>query len=925
MWLNKQTLCKNVLLSIVQAEGFYYSEDVLFIVDTVLHMLAIYRIMSCSLLLFSFLCSCLKGTVNLLQHVFGVIYKRLTESSLKQEIQEGDALYTYLINLMNNLDGFVNKISMLPDQNITNSDVMFPLISHLLESTGLTPLLPLLFSDHPLNVSTVIDVASKLGRLNQHIFTFNETDPTMPELERLIIQFLSMEGNLTMSLSHIMGHSLLTYSGYFHPDNLAPLREAIKPFTNQTSAGLVEAILSAMELLKTVMDSPNGDPTHIILGYIRQLQEFVMSLYRLQRIQHLSLSSGELSTAQVTDLHLITKDFLNLLTPESLQNLTQAGPDAAQNIVIQKFLAFLPPDVQGKANHFLQDFKALQYHVAECAAGQNCLAGISEIFTFLDQILDMMLSANGSVTIKLAANNSVPRVREYEEIASIFFPLLLSSNDAAFVEMFRQTLYFIRLVMATPNITVSDVQNALRQSNLTLEQLNNIAALAGAANINDLMVNIMEIINARQCFEPQHNPMVTAQCVRGLINGVSGFLTHLPALRNETAILSLIPLIVNNTISEVIQVNFSSNPTMGLVHTLNSTLANVKMSLQLNNLNTPEIMNEIRVLEGLIQLAANPEPFNNLTFNYSMYAQKVYLEIIDWYLKRVVDITSNSSVSELLHPFFYLTQMQVTLQLAQTNFSLFVSNQVEFLINNLQYPIDGVGLRKIGLTLVETFRRLFELIMVSVEVTGPAPFCNSTILYAAKLQVKLYLDLIEKWMKQPNIPLVLTSMLQWGNPSMNLSTPVKDLQHLLQSMGNILSDDQLDYLYIIGNITQSLSQALMVAEQPGGLQSDHFLAAILEAVQSAMQILRSTGTLPLSVQQNILEIVHYSLKLIVQPDMSFASSRNISLVILKKAESVIQQMVPEMLATYMLSGIKVATTYFETVSTAGGPDSWNQL
>lgn len=42
MWLNKQTLCKNVLLSIVQAEGFYYSEDVLFIVDTVLHMLAIY-------------------------------------------------------------------------------------------------------------------------------------------------------------------------------------------------------------------------------------------------------------------------------------------------------------------------------------------------------------------------------------------------------------------------------------------------------------------------------------------------------------------------------------------------------------------------------------------------------------------------------------------------------------------------------------------------------------------------------------------------------------------------------------------------------------------------------------------------------------------------------------------------------------------
>ncbi|XP_070770245.1 uncharacterized protein abca12 [Enoplosus armatus] len=829
------------------------------------------------------LVNCLKGTVNLLQYVYGDIYKHLA--------------------------------------------------GNLLQSTGLTPLLPLLLSDGPVNVSTVLDVASKLGRLNQHIFTFNETDPTMPELERLIMQLLSLEGNLTMSLSHIMGHTLLTYSDYFHPDDVARLREAIQPFTNQTSAGFVESILSAMELLKTVMDSPNGDPTNIILGYIRQLQEFVMSLYRLRKIQHLELPSGQLNTSHVTDLHLLSKDFLNLLTPESLQNLTQAGPDAAQNIVAQKFVAFLPPEVQREAARFLQEFKALQYQMTKCAAGQNCLDGISEIFTFLDQILDMMLSANGNVTIKIAATNSVLEAREYEEITSTFFSLLLSSNDAAYVETFQQTLHFIRLILATPNITVSDVQNALRQSNLTLEELNSITALAGAANINDLMVNIMEIINARQCFEPQHNPMVTAQCVMGLINGVSSFLTHLPALRNETAILSLIPLIISNTISDVIQVNFSSNPHMALVHTLNNTLTNVKMSLQLNHLNTPEIMNEIKVLEGLIQLAANTEAFNNndttLIAN-PMYSQKVYLEIVDWYLKRLQNITSKSSISELLHPFFYLTQMQVTLQLAQTDFSLFVSNQVELLIKTLQYPIDGAGVSKIGQTTVEILRGLFELIKVNLDfqnnVSGSEPLFNTTILHATELQVKLYLDLIQKWMKQPNVLLVLTSMLQWGKSSMNVSTPVTDLQHLLQTMVHFFSDDQLAYLSVIGNVTQSLSKALMVAEQPGGLQSDHFSAAILEAVQSAMQILTAaTGPLPLSVQHNILEIVQDSLKLIVQPDMGFASSRNISLLILKRAESVIQQIVPEMFAEYLLSGLKVATTYFESISTAGGPDSWNHL
>ncbi|KAM7407614.1 hypothetical protein PAMA_003372 [Pampus argenteus] len=180
-------------------------------------------------------------------------------------------------------------------------------------------------------------------------------------------------------------------------------------------------------------------------------------------------------------------------------------------------------------------------------------------------------------------------------------------------------------------------------------------------------------------------------------------------------------------------------------------------------------------------------------------------------------------------------------------------------------------------------------------------------------------------MKQPNVPLVLTSMFQWGS-SMNASTPVTDLHHLLQTMVNILSDDQLAYLSIIDNITQSLSKALMVAEQPGGLQSDHFSAAILEALQSAMQVLRgATGPLPLSVEQNIQEIVQHSLRLILHPDLSFASSVNISLLILKRAENIIQHIVPRTFAEYLLSGIEVITTYFETVSMASGPDNWNQM
>lgn len=869
--------------------------------------------------------------MKLLQDIYSSTYKSLYSSVLTKELKGGGAMSNYLINLLNEVDDFVKKIVVLPDSSISNIEH----ISSLLQSTGLTPLLPLLFSHQPPNASAVIDAALKIGRLNQHIFTFNESDPTMPELERLIVKFLSMEDNLTISLSHIMGYSVLTYLKYITPDDVAQVRKILQHYTNQTSSGMVEAILKAMELLKTATDSPNGDPTHIILAYIQQLQEFVISLLKLKRMDRSSQPNGQLSLAQVTDLHQTFKEFLSLLTPVGLQNLIRVGPDVAQNTVIQKFVPLLPPHVQVEAVRLLQEFKTLQDEVGKCAAGQNCLTGISELFTFLDKILDMMLSANGSVSLTFTTPNSLMRMQQYEEVASIFFPLLLSSNDAAYVRTFRQTLHFIRLVMAAQNITVSDVQNALKQSNLTIDDLNQIAALAGAANINDLTVNIMQIINARQCFDPQNNIMMTAQCVQRLANGVISFLMHLPALRNDTAVLSTIPLIVNNTISEIVQSNFSSNPAMVLMHVLNVTLANVKLSLKLNNLNTPEIMNEISVLEGLIQLATLPLPLNTsinvtLLMNNPTYPQKVYLQIIDWYLKRIVAITNNSSAFDLLQPFFSLTQLQVTLQLASTNFTVFVSNQVEHLINNLQYPIDGAGLHKIGLSSVAIFRRLFDLIILNLELqsntSGSSPFLLPNNLKAAELQVRQYLDLIEKWMKQPNTPSLLTSMLQWGNSSMAVSTPLRDLHHLLQTLRNFLNNDQLSYLSSISNVTQSLSNAVMIAEQPGGLQSDQFLAAILEAAQHALQILNQSVTpLSLSVQQNILEIVHNSLRLILQPDMNFGSSRNISLVILKRVESVVRELFPGMPGSYMLSGLKVVVTYFQSISSFSGADNWNKL
>ncbi|KAJ3592037.1 hypothetical protein NHX12_007167 [Muraenolepis orangiensis] len=736
-------------------------------------------------------CEHLKGTVNLLEHVYGDMFRELIASHIRQQIPEDEALSHYMINLTHHLHGFAVKLTTLKDSDISNPRLMLPYIYALLQSTGLTPLMSL-FDSTSFNASTVLDVALKLGRQNQHLFTFNETDPTLPDLEQLIT-LLSMEGNLSLPLSLSMGHTLLTYSGYLRPEALAQLQLAIRPYTNQTSAGFTEAVLCAMELLSKLMDAPGGNPTDIILAYVQQLQQFLVSALRLRRVDQVWLSSGQLSTGQVTDLHLVTVDLLQLLTPEGLQSLTQAGPNATQQLIMQKLLVFLPVKDQSLAIDLLEDVLLLESQLSFCTStGQNCVASISEIFTFLQQVVAMALAAKGNVTVQIASTNPFLRPPSSLHMTANLFSLFLPQRDAQYIQNISQVLHFTTLVMDTPHPTVSQVQDALRQSNLTLAELEEFTAMLGAADFNGFLANIVGLVDVLQCFTPQ--PNVTVQCAMSLISRVCIFLSELPALRNESMVFALIPTLLNKSILDAQHVNFSGNPHLPMVQVLNSTLANVKMSLHHLMLNSPEVMQEIRVLQHLLDLAS---------------VQQYYMPPI-----------SNET---------YQTQLGIA-----------------------------------------------------------------------------------------------QCMFHWGNSS--LSTAGNDINLLLQTVRPHLNTEQMACFSAVSDVALAIHKALAAAEPAGGLQSDGFSDAILEVVRRAMRSLGAEiGPLPPELQHNVLAITADSLRLIVNPDMSYTSARNVSLQILRRAEVLVMQILPSDVALYVTPGIQIISTYFETISLPGEQDAWNTL
>ena len=867
--------------------------------------------------------------MSLLEHIYGNILRGLIALHLPQQIPGGDALSHYMINLIEQLRGFALNLANLKDSDISNPDQMLPNIYNLLQSTGLTPLMPLFGSGASINASTVLEVALKLGRQNQHLFTFNESDPTLPELERLIINLLSMEGNLTLPLSLSMGHTLLTYSGYLRPEDLAGLQLAIQPYTNQTSAGFTETVLSAMELLNTLTDASGGDPTNIIVAYVQQLQRFLISALRLRRIDQVWLSNGQLSPGQVTDLHLVTVDLLKLLSPEGLQSLDQAGPNATQQLIMQKLLAFLPVEVQLLATDLVQEVQLLAGQFSFCTStGQDCIASLSEIIKFLQQVAAMLQATEGNVTIQIAPTNPFLQTPSSLHTTAAVFSLFLPQRDARHFRLINQTLHFITLLMDTPQPTVAQAQDALRESHLTLAELEEFAALLGAADTNSLLVNIVGLIDVQQCF----TPLPSVHCATGLINRITSFLSNIPLLRNESLIFALIPELLNKSIVSAEGAIYYNDPHGSTVLILKDTLANVMVGLHQLNLSSPELVQEIRVLHNLLELASiypySMPPFSNNTMIVAQY--QAQLEIIQWYIRKLENITSSSEVTSLLYPIYRSVELSVATQLASTNFSQFVSNEVTNLVATLEYPIDGAGVTRIGLVIIKLVREQIKTILNNLQLQndfeqslGYQPTFNATTLNALSHQTGLYLDLIANWMRNPSVTTVFNSMLNWGNSSLNLSTPGNDIHQLLQSVAYYLDEEQLAYFSVVSNVTQVIHKALSAVEQPGSLQSNGFSEAIVEAVGQVMQILDPRTPGPL--QQNILAVTAESLQLIVNPGISFAAGRNISLQILRRAEMLVEQILPDEVADYVIPGIQIITTYFETISMIDGQEKWNQM
>ncbi|XP_064800500.1 uncharacterized protein abca12 isoform X2 [Oncorhynchus masou masou] len=1061
-----------------------------------------------------------QGSLSFLQALYGNIATGAVTQLLRSDLVLGDgsipALLENLITILNKDITLVSNLMSL-EQFSTNSELPLSLLGEMLEALGLKPLEALWTQGGGFqapNASSVMAIALKVAKDTRHLVTGlpveNANMPDLAGVEALLMQWLSVaQGNLTLPLSLSMGDALITYSGSFNSTSLAFLRQLLNPLTNQSSAGIADNILRAMEQLKTVLDAPNGDSTPILLGYVIQLQELLVSSLQLRRYEQLLLPDGNLTTAQVTDLHLAVVDLFQLLY---VQQLSQAGDQAALQTLLQRLSALLPLQLQQQYLGMVSHFQAVMESLVSCtAAGQDCTAEVPQVLQILAASGDHTFSG-GQAKPSMLSQESMKVTVNLLTLLFAWHDTDMSNNKSvtpeSVLKTVDQTAFFLQQITSTPNISVSSLQQAMLQSNLTLGELEKMAALAGATNAPALLASIMGVINVQQCLEPQpNNPISLAQCALELSEKVTDFILALPippgCQCNCTALISLLPILVNHSVSIGLAASSGPTPLIPTTEAITDTIASIRENLQHLNLESVELIsNEFHVLEGLIKLFASGQspvyshnstdplmqdsgnvqkvyleiaqwylrklenvtrtstfselldpffhmaemqlslqlsqteftifvskeveylmrsiqyPINgtdvskigqsvigilkgnldlfmlniayqavmgNNWLNYSLineaetlinneltvleglielaasgqspvyslnstdplmqdpnYAQKVYLEIAQWYLRNLENETSTSAFSEILDPFFRIAEMQLALQLSQTEFTIFVSKEVEYLMRSIQYPINGTDVSKIGQSVIRILNENLNLLKLNIacqEVLqncfGNINWLNHSLLSKVEIQIREYLNLTQDWLRQPRVTQVLTNMLHWNisGGMMNVTTPGMDLQQLLRTLGSLLTPEQQAYLTAIQHIIQALNQVLLVASQEGGLGSDQFIQAFMDAASSVlsgftMGLTPQNGTAEI---QDILQgeevqiILQDALQLAFRPNMSNAQSLNITMEIVRRVEGVVRLLVPQEAVGYLLPGFRFISTYLETVSRPGGPDKWNEI
>ncbi len=690
---------------------------------------------------------------------------------------------------------------------------------------------------------------------------------------------------------------------------------------------LINTVDKEIQLLSNIQSTQQFD-TQLSLTLLND----IMAALGLGQIENL-LSGG----SQTTSMHPVIMGILEVLNNGSIQMLNVEDSFAVLQAILSQLGAILPPEQQYQLETVLNKTHALIRDLEICSAlSQDCVADVQNVFDNLGAILAFGNNMTIPIT-PLQGNMTLPVVLD---VLALLLPWNMSQLAEASMEIFRKIQYLLEQAYASPAFNISQ---ALQASNLTifeLEQVNSVINSNWSASVLqtlNMAIQIPQCMNTQTTQSPQ-KPSANgqAECVLQLIQTASGLLGVIPVAENAQMTLNNWLNIISVEYQKLNNMSISGSDPLALTEeVLKTTLSAIRQNLQgLDVENITDITNELNILEDLLQKVFR-EPYPYHTINSTLmvqgqYAQKVYGEITLWYLNKLGNATSGSMFAEILHQLKRMTEMQVALINAEADMVTLAMNQIQNM-THVRFPLEGEDLVQVANTIMTMLQGELALIKGTLEIQQAfydslgSPM-NISIPAEIEAQIMTYLSLTREWITNPQVMTALARIFQWEISSVDITTPGKDLEQLLQALIPLLRPEDRESLAAIDQFSQVVNYALQVASIDGGVQSENFTEAIIIAVRVILKsISNETGALPQDVANNILGAFNGFLQLILNPNMSYAQAITLTQETIQMVEGAINTLLPAEAAEVLVPIKNSILSYLYNISQPAGFDLWNEL
>ncbi|XP_069053189.1 uncharacterized protein abca12 isoform X2 [Lepisosteus oculatus] len=847
----------------------------------------------------------LEGSAVFLQSSFQNYATDLLKEYLRQQSLGQNTTSEVYKNLLGRvlrlLEMYNQVLANITSLDQVNSSLSLALIHNLLETFSLKPLEAIWLEGHS-NISTIIGSILQAAENNQHLLSglmvelLNDSMQSVKELDALIEKWLSREDSLLHSLSFGMGKILLRYSYILNLTDLASLHHLLQPFI-QTN--------------------------------------------------------------------------LNTSSTESLQNFSNSD---SLKTILQHFTELLPGTVK-------EQYEQLIKVVTSCTESQlNCSVLLNETSHILAEVAEALEEVNnGSLSILLRqaihVNNSFFSFDQQGNLSLIFTAELISmllpwdnsTNMSCAQTTIIQTLTFLNQIATSSNFSLTSLQQTLESSNFNITELNTIVQLLGASNVSELVSKLNKIVSIQECYNLTSNSSL--HCTLKLIYNVFDFLVAKPMpkeikdtfwtvryileiwikeLDKEGVLAKNIEAISNFTsllLQEGLEVNWIRHTSQSIVNTLKS----IKINLQKLSIESPgDFDTGIKLLDELNQLFMNGTyPYYKINStnhsNLSMKNVTLYLEIIEWYLKKVEDITLSTNISGSLYPFFKLTELTLSESFSNIQFTssiISAFNKTKGLVESIQLPLDESDLRSVIKVVVEAV--LPQLQLLTDQIDSNLDFLgniaqymgqemlNSTLVDKVADFVKIirsFSNVTDLWLENSPFTSAISHLLFKNDTSFSLLSQLTNLENTVRAVEPLLSAEQRAHLNIILEVSQMVKNLASETGSAGKFNSTDISRAILDLANVLVNISSVfTGPVPESVVRDVMDVLQGSM-LLASPssELDIDQARNLSIEVIGKVENLVRALAPQPVSSVLLHMTQAVRIYLETISQADPSDVWNQI